>query len=460
MPLFILFLLLAVGMGSVSAQVKIGGQTGLVDSSAVLELESSSRGFLPPRLTQSQILNITLPATGLIVFNTDSNCLQTFIPPGGWQNIFCGCDPPASPVAKTALNLNAALTWRWDSVPGVQGYKWNTTNNYATAIDLNQNLSYNQSGLFCDTAYSCFVWAYDACGASSPTSMSDTLWCPIVATGGQVFDYVGNGSNGTAGVTYRVHRFTQTGTSSFTVNSTGSSNQVDYLIVAGGGGGGFDFAGGGGAGGLLTGSLSISPQTYTIAVGAGGAPASQSINQAQSGQNSSAFGQTAIGGGAARSGSTYGCNSVALTGGSGGGGGAWYACALPGAAGTPGQGNAGGNGAGLDPNINSRGGGGGGAGSAGVVGNLGGHGGAGLSSLITGSLQWYAGGGGGGTMNSSIPGSGGQGGGGNGASGMNNSGASGQANTGGGGGGSSGGGQGGTGGAGGSGIVVIRYRIS
>jgi hypothetical protein len=460
MRYFLFYIVTLLSIPCLEGQVKIGGQSGTIDSSAVLELESSNRGFLPPRLTQAQISGIVSPATGLIVFNTGTNCLQTYIPPGGWQNIFCGCNPPTAPIAKTSLNLSGAITWRWNSVPGALGYKWNSSNTYSTAIDLGDSLQYTQTGLSCDSAYSSYVWAYDACGASSPTLLSDTLWCPIAATGGQVFDYVGNGSNGNLGVTYRVHRFTQVGNSSFSVSSLGSSNQVDYLIVAGGGGGGFDFAGGGGAGGFLTGSLNISLQTYTIAVGAGGAPASQFTFQAQSGQNSSAFGQTAIGGGAARSGSMPGCNSVALTGGSGGGGGAWMSCAFPGAAGTPGQGHAGANGAGLDPNTGSRGGGGGGAGGAGVLGNLGGHGGPGLSSAITGSTLWFAGGGGGGTMNSSIPGSGGQGGGGNGASGMNNSGISGQANTGGGGGGSSGGGQGGTGGAGGSGIVVIRYPIT
>lgn len=278
MRYFLFYIVTLLSIPCLEGQVKIGGQSGTIDSSAVLELESSNRGFLPPRLSQAQISGIVSPATGLIVFNTGTNCLQTYIPPGGWQNIFCGCNPPAAPIAKTSLNLSGAITWRWDSVPGVLGYKWNSSNTYSTAIDLGDSLQYTQTGLSCDSAYSSYVWAYDACGASSPTLLSDTLWCPIAATGGQVFDYVGNGSNGNAGVTYRVHRFTQTGTSSFTVNSTGSSNQVDYLIVAGGGGGGFDFAGGGGAGGLLTGNLSISQQTYTIAVGAGGAPASQSIN--------------------------------------------------------------------------------------------------------------------------------------------------------------------------------------
>jgi hypothetical protein len=72
-----LFLFGLFAYSTVHAQVKIGGQSGLVDSSAVLELESSNRGFLPPRLSQAQISSIASPATGLIVFNTGTNCLQT-----------------------------------------------------------------------------------------------------------------------------------------------------------------------------------------------------------------------------------------------------------------------------------------------------------------------------------------------------------------------------------------------
>jgi hypothetical protein len=54
---------------------------------------------------------------------------------------------------------------------------------------------------------------------------------------------------------------------------------VQYLIVAGGGGGGSGingYGGGGGAGGLLQGSISLNPGTYTITVGGGGIGAPKS----------------------------------------------------------------------------------------------------------------------------------------------------------------------------------------
>jgi hypothetical protein len=50
------------------AQVGIGTQTPA--SSAALDIKSSTKGFLPPRLTTGQIKNIVAPDEGLIVYNS------------------------------------------------------------------------------------------------------------------------------------------------------------------------------------------------------------------------------------------------------------------------------------------------------------------------------------------------------------------------------------------------------
>jgi len=132
------------------------------------------------------------------------------------------------------------------------------------------------------------------------TTINDTeyydgsAWRPISdsnpeATGGTIVD------TDIGGVPYRIHYFTDTGNSTFTVSKGG---EVEYLIVAGGGGGGANHAGGGGAGGLLSGTTTVTPQTYNITVGIGGATAPVSNGPAASnGGNSSALGFTAIGGG-------------------------------------------------------------------------------------------------------------------------------------------------------------------
>ncbi len=54
-----------------NAQVGIGTETAV--ASAKLELSSSERGFLMPRMTQSQRVSIATPATGLLVFQTDNS---------------------------------------------------------------------------------------------------------------------------------------------------------------------------------------------------------------------------------------------------------------------------------------------------------------------------------------------------------------------------------------------------
>ncbi len=49
--------------------IVIGDTT--IDSSAILEIDSNSKGFLPPRLNSQEIFSIINPAEGLIVYNTD-----------------------------------------------------------------------------------------------------------------------------------------------------------------------------------------------------------------------------------------------------------------------------------------------------------------------------------------------------------------------------------------------------
>jgi hypothetical protein len=290
-------------------------------------------------------------------------------------------------------------------------------------------------------------------------SISDT---GVEATGGTIID------TEIGGVAYRIHQFIATGNTTFTVTKGG---EVEYLIVAGGGGGGAGRAssswwagGGGGAGGLLTGTTTVTPQAYTITVGVGGngqvAGTNHQTATGVNGGNSTAFGLTAVGGGAG--GSYIDANVNGRAGGSGGGAGGGGGT---GGTGTAGQGNNGGSGIdGAAPGGGATGGG-GGAGSIGVtaISGVSGNGGQGILSSIGGSNQFYAGGGGGGAPSSSgyvsTIGLGGLGGGAIGRVTVSGQGVSGTPNTGGG-----GGGMGGSpdivnqGGNGGSGIVIVRYR--
>ena len=298
---------------------------------------------------------------------------------------------------------------------------------------------------------------------------------PIQATGGTVTDIIDNGKP------YRVHTFTPTGTSLFTVLTQGTIGEVDVLVVAGGGGGattGSDTAGGGAGGLIFRPNLNVSTQSFSITVGNGG-------DTNNNGQKSTAFGLTAVGGGR---GSTSQTDGVA--GGSGGGagrnsgvGGDGIQPNQAGDSGTFGFGNRGGTNTG---HSGTEGMGGGGAGEPAedainilAENRRGGDGlfevtasdgpydrtynfasmfGAQFGEVISGQ-SWFAGGGGGGgergDFTQNVGGLGGGGRGGHLDSEVSRDGAPGKPNTGGGGGGS----DNNTGGAGGSGIVIVRYPL-
>jgi len=56
---------------SASAQVGIGVPTANINASAQLEVASTNKGFLPPRMTEAQKNAIATPAAGLIIYQTD-----------------------------------------------------------------------------------------------------------------------------------------------------------------------------------------------------------------------------------------------------------------------------------------------------------------------------------------------------------------------------------------------------
>lgn len=99
-----LFLLVALLGGIISsAQVKVGDNPGTIHPSAILEMESSKKGFLVPRLTVTQRDAILKPETGLIIFNVTSGSMQVNVgspDAPAWQNFtYPGIDPSSNGTA-------------------------------------------------------------------------------------------------------------------------------------------------------------------------------------------------------------------------------------------------------------------------------------------------------------------------------------------------------------------------
>ncbi len=92
----------------------------------------------------------------------------------------CPCPSVYPPHNGANTSSQDQIIWRWLAVTGASGYKWNSTNDYSTAIDNGIGTSITQSGLICNTSYSIYVWAYNSCDEHSNPSFlfQTTSECP------------------------------------------------------------------------------------------------------------------------------------------------------------------------------------------------------------------------------------------------------------------------------------------
>ena len=74
--IYSLFAILTLSVSAWSQGVGINETGANPDASAILDASSTTKGFLPPRMTTSQRNAISNPATGLMVYNTSLACLQ------------------------------------------------------------------------------------------------------------------------------------------------------------------------------------------------------------------------------------------------------------------------------------------------------------------------------------------------------------------------------------------------
>ncbi len=288
---------------------------------------------------------------------------------------------PGTPVAAYASNTSATLTFTAGATGGssITNYKYSTDGTNYTALSPAQTSSpLTITGLTAFTNYTFYIKAVNVNGDSVASPISNSVFTGPTVSGGTL----------TSDSTYYYRTFSATDS----LIISGASVTADTLIVAGGGGAGYDVGGGGGGGGVIYAtSKSLSPATWAITIGAGGSSDNNgSLTKGANGQNTTAFGLTALGGGG---GGTYNSVTAGQSGGSGGGAGmnsSGGAATQTSGSGYTGYGNSGGS-AGAAYGS----GGGGGAGGVGqnntpsnrVAGGLP------LYSSITGSSIAYAGGG-------------------------------------------------------------------
>ena len=107
--LITLSVILLMGFASFT-QVGINENGSAPDNSAMLDISSTSRGLLIPRMDNAQMSGMSNPALGLLVFNTDYNCFY-FRNLSGWQKLL----NEANNHTITDFDLDSYVTLRYDN---------------------------------------------------------------------------------------------------------------------------------------------------------------------------------------------------------------------------------------------------------------------------------------------------------------------------------------------------------
>jgi len=185
----LLLLLIFLHRGVLGQGVHIGDGPGAPNPAAILDLDSESRGLLPPRLSAAQRDAILNPPAGLRIFNTDSSC-ENYFNGTAWFEL-CGICTPMPTIASagadqlnipdvtiTTLTGNSPLvgTGTWTIVAG-NGGSFSNTNSSNTTF----------SGLQ-DVVYTLRWTISNACNATSDDVLISFASCGSFTCGCMLMD--------------------------------------------------------------------------------------------------------------------------------------------------------------------------------------------------------------------------------------------------------------------------------
>ncbi|MCX6279002.1 MAG: DUF1566 domain-containing protein [Bacteroidetes bacterium] len=176
----LLFALMIISM-SLLAQVGINADGSAPNASAILDANSTNKGFLPPRMNTTQRDAIVSPATGLLIFNTDCNDIQLFngagwVPVGNAGTVAT----PGTISGNANPTINAVgVIYTIAALSGALGYTWTvplgstiTSGQGTTSITVN----------FGTANGAIFVSAYGSCWRSLGSYLGIALLPPALAT--------------------------------------------------------------------------------------------------------------------------------------------------------------------------------------------------------------------------------------------------------------------------------------
>ncbi len=181
--LFALFLFGILPALHLSAQTVIGAPAP--DPSAMLDVQSTSKGFLPPRMTTAERNAIENPATGLLVFNTTLNCIEMNV--GGPSQPAWACLLVANTVTAASssptLCVNTALTPITHTTTGATGI------GLATDLPAGVSAAWASNTITISgtpAAAGTFNYSIPLTGGAGSASATGTITVPSTLTGCQV----------------------------------------------------------------------------------------------------------------------------------------------------------------------------------------------------------------------------------------------------------------------------------
>jgi hypothetical protein len=215
-------------LSPVFSQVGINSSGSNPDPSAMLDVQSTSKGMLIPRMTTAQRDAITSPTQSLLIYNTTNKCLEVW-ENAQWNDIWCASCPVPSSVTATAnpnpicagqtLSLTGSATgatsWSWSGPDGFTSSLQNPTISNITTLG---------AGVYTLTAT-------NGCGSATPANTASVIVNSVPA---QPSAITGTSSvcQGTNGVAYSVtnvsgvsYAWTYSGTG-FSIASGSGTNSI------------------------------------------------------------------------------------------------------------------------------------------------------------------------------------------------------------------------------------------
>lgn len=176
---FLLLILALVWSNLIIGQGVTIGSNNSPDPSAVLDLQSTGQGFLLPRLTTAQRNAIVSPATGLMIVNTTTECVEVYFN-NGWKTVECSCtQAPPQPGSITGTSGFCAgqngVMYSVSPVAGAGQYTWTVP----TGATIVSGQGTNQITVnFGSSSGNISVLASNGCGTSAQTQLAVNLSQP------------------------------------------------------------------------------------------------------------------------------------------------------------------------------------------------------------------------------------------------------------------------------------------